>query len=470
MMDEKERAQYEKMILTPVSTLIPKLAIPTVISMMISMIYNLADAYFVGKLNTSASASIGILLSIQAVFQAIGFMFGHGSGTNISLHLSAGDHDAAKRIASTGFFSAAVVSIIPAVLGLIFITPLMRFCGSTDTILPYAISYGQYILSAGPALALSCVLNNILRYEGKAFYAMIGLVSGGVLNIIGDPILMFGFDMGIDGAGLATAVSQYISMLILLFMFLSGKSISKLSFRSFLQNIPNISELFAILKNGSPSLVRQILSSVATMVLNICAMPFGDAAIAAMAIVGRITMFIGSVMIGIGQGFQPVCSYNYGAKKFARLRESFSFSVKASELVLGCLALLCLFFPAPLVRVFRDDPEVVAIGATALRFQCVGILVQPVSVIANMFFQCIGQSRLGSFTASLRSGLYFIPTILLLSSLAGITGVQLAQSAADVFSAATCVPLLLWYFSKLPKEDQTAEIDSLYREQADHSR
>ena len=304
-MNPKERAQYKRLVLTPINKLIPRLALPAVFSMLITMIYNLVDAYFVGRLGTSASASIGILVSVQSVFQALGFMFGQGSGSNISRHLGMGDQKAASRIASLGFFSTLLISLVPAILGLIFITPLMRFLGSTETILPYSIHYGFYILISGPALAVSCVLNNILRYEGRAFYSMFGLVTGGVLNMIGDPILMFGFHMGIDGAGLSTALSQYISLGVLLYMVLSGKTISRVSLRELAWNRTYFT---AILKNGFPSLIRQVLNSIATATLNICANPYGDAAIAAMAIVSRVVMFLASTMMGIGQGFQPVSS------------------------------------------------------------------------------------------------------------------------------------------------------------------
>ena len=322
-MDEQERNQYQKLVLTPVRRLIPALAVPTVASMMVTMIYNLVDAYFVGLIGTSAAAATGILISVQAVFQAIGFMHGHGAGSIISRKLGAGDEEAAHRYASTAFFSALGIGCALALLGLVFLEPLMRLLGSTQTILPYAKSYGFYMLLAGPGLAVACVLNNIMRYEGKAFYAMIGLVSGGVLNMVGDPILMFGLGMGIDGAGLSTAASQWISVGILGYMFLSGKTISRINPRRITRS-PG--EYVGMLRNGFPSLVRQVLNSVATMTLNICAGPYGDAAIAAMTIDGRIMMLMGSVMIGIGQGLQPVAAYNYGARKYRRVRQGFKFT------------------------------------------------------------------------------------------------------------------------------------------------
>lgn len=455
----KEQQQYRKLVMTPVEKLIPRLAVPTIFSMMITMIYNLVDAYFVGKLGTSASAAIGVVLGVQSIFQAFGFMMGHGAGSQISVRLGEGDRDAADRLFSTAFFHALVISVIVGVLGLIGLEPLMRLMGSTDTILPFSKNYGFYILISGPALVGSCVLNNVMRYEGRAVLAMFGLVTGGVLNMIGDPILMFGLGLGIDGAGLSTAISQYISFGILLYMVFSKRTISRLSLR-YRSNDPNVT--LSIMRVGFPSLIRQMLNSLATITLNHCAMPYGDAAIAAMAIVGRIVMFIGSAMIGLGQGFQPVSAYNYGARKFKRLRDSFYFTVKAGMAVLGILAIFGFMFPGPVVQLFRDDPRVVEIGSRALRFQCIAVVMQPFSVTANMMFQSIGRSKEASFMAMLRSGLYYIPSLLILPLFLGLTGIECAQMVSDILTTLTCIPFVVRFMRETPEEDQVSEIDRLY--------
>ena len=455
----KEQQQYRKLVMTPVEQLIPRLAVPTIFSMMITMIYNLVDAYFVGKLGTSASAAIGVVLGVQSIFQAFGFMMGHGAGSQISVRLGEGDRDAADRLFSTAFFHALVISVIVGVLGLIGLEPLMRLMGSTDTILPFSKNYGFYILISGPALVGSCVLNNVMRYEGRAVLAMFGLVTGGVLNMIGDPILMFGLGLGIDGAGLSTAISQYISFGILLYMVFSKRTISRLSLR-YRSNDPDVT--LSIMRVGFPSLIRQMLNSLATITLNHCAMPYGDAAIAAMAIVGRIVMFIGSATIGLGQGFQPVSAYNYGARKFKRLRDSFYFTVKAGMAVLGILAIFGFMFPGPVVQLFRDDPRVVEIGSRALRFQCIAVVMQPFSVTANMMFQSIGRSKEASFMAMLRSGLYYIPSLLILPLFLGLTGIECAQMVSDILTTLTCIPFVVRFMRETPEEDQISEIDRLY--------
>lgn len=460
-MDRKTQEQYEKLVLTPIKVIIPQLAIPTIISMMVSMIYNLVDAYFVGKIGTAAAAAVGILMSVQAIYQAIGFMCGHGSGSNISRLLGQGRVDEASNYASTAFLMSIVITTILTIPALIFITPLMHMLGSTTTILPYARIYGYYMLICGPTLAASCVLNNIMRYEGKASLAMIGLVSGGVLNMIGDPIFMFGLKMGIHGAGLSTALSQYISLGILFYMFYSGKTISKISFKHFHLRKLAIGN---IVSNGLPSLLRQVLNSVSTMTLNIAANPYGDAAIAAMTIVGRIVAFFASMMVGIGQGYQPVGAYNYGAKKYKRIRQGFYFTWGLGEILLMGAAIVGLLFSRELVSIFRDDQAVITIGVRALRFQCFALILQPLGIVCNMMFQSIGKAKIASLLASLRSGLYYIPALIILPMFLGITGVEISQLVGDALTFLTCVPIVIRFFRQLPNKNIETEIDHAYQQ------
>ena len=445
--------QYIKMTETPVGRLIGKLAVPTVISMLITSIYNLVDAFFVGKLGTSASGAIGIVLVLQSVIQAFGFTFGHGAGSIISRKLGEKDTDSAARFASTSFFLSLLTGVLLAAAGLLFLDPLLRLLGSTDTILPYARQYGFYILLAAPFMAGSCVMNNIMRYEGHATLAMIGLTAGGLLNMAGDPLFIFVFRMGVAGAGLSTALSQLISFLILLYLFLSGRTQSRLSFRCITRSWGDVKN---ILVTGFPSLIRQGLNSVSTMALNNSAKLFGDAAIAAMSIVGRICMLIGSLMIGVGQGLQPVAAFNYGAKKYARVKKAFRFTFAVGEIALTLLAAAGLLVSAGIVRIFRDDPEVIRIGVTALRLQCISLVLMPLGVCANMTFQSIGESKRASFVSLLRSGLYFLPIVFFLPKLAGLWGVQLAQPIADVLTFVTVLPMVISFLKRLPDSDGEA--------------
>lgn len=442
-------AQYKKMTETPVAALVVTLGIPTTISMLVTNIYNMADTAFVGTLGTSASGAIGVVFGYMAILQAVGFMFGQGSGIQIARLLGQRNREAANRVASTGFFSALLLGLLVAIGSFIALDPLLRFLGSSETILPFAREYCFYILLGAPFIVGSFVLNNILRYEGLAMKAMIGLVAGAVLNIAGDALLIFVFHMGTAGAGLATASSQIVSFFILLHMFRSGVTQSRLSLRFVSRDIR---DLLRILAMGFPSLLRQAMGSLGTILLNRCARGYGDAAVAAMAIVNRVAMFIFAVGLGLGQGYQPVCSFNYGAGKYSRVKKAF----KATLLItMSTLALfsLCVFLGAtPMVRFFRDDADVIAIGVPALRYTCFTMVLMPFSVLTNMTLQSSGKALPASFLALLRSGVYFIPLLLWLNATRGILGIELAQPIADVLTSLTSIPFVMHYFRSLPEE------------------
>ena len=304
--------RYDKMTKTPINKLVLQLGLPTTVSMLVTSVYNMADTFFVSQLGTSVSGATGVVFALMAIINAFGFMFGHGAGSNISRKLGAHDIKSARKFASTSFFLSLLCGTLICILGFLFHSPFMHLLGSTDSILPYAIEYSTWILIAAPAMASSCVMNNILRYEGKAFFAMLGLASGGILNIFGDMFLIFVLKLGVRGAGISTAVSQYISMAILISPFLRGKVQSRLSIRYVTHQFEDVTNILA---TGFPSLMRQGLNSVSVMVLNRFAGPYGDAAIAAMSIVTRIINFLFCVALGIGQGFQPVSAFNYGAGK-----------------------------------------------------------------------------------------------------------------------------------------------------------
>ncbi|MBP3238814.1 MAG: MATE family efflux transporter [Lachnospiraceae bacterium] len=448
----RSEAQYKKMTETPIPRLIVSLGIPTVISMLVTNIYNMADTFFVGQLkNTSASAAVGVVFGYMAVIQAIGFMFGQGAGSIISRMLGAKEEKKASGVASTAFFLALAVGAVLSISSLILRKPLLHLLGSSDTIYPFAKDYIKFIMAAAPITMGSFVLNNILRYEGKASLAMIGLCTGSLINIAIDPVFMFVLDMGIAGAGLATALSQCISFSLLLVMFLKGKTQCRLK----VQEISLKAMLVAdIVTTGFPAFIRQGLTSISTMVLNRLARGYGDPAIAAMSIVNRLAFFMFAIGLGMGQGYQPVCGFNYGAKKYDRVKQAFKFTLLVNEVLLGCFAIIGFTIAPTAVSWFRNDPEVIKIGKTALRFACCALFLQPLIVMSNMTFQSTGHKLLASFTAMLRSGLYFIPIIAVSESLVGLPGIQFAQPLADVLSFATVVPLIIYFFRNIDKASQ----------------
>ena len=455
----KYTTQYDKMTKQPVGSLVITLGIPTTISMLVTNIYNMVDTMFVGKLGTSASGAVGIVFGFMSILQAFGFLFGQGAGSIISRRLGNKDEDSASVVASTAFFSSMFMGLLIGILGTVFNTKMVYLLGSTDTILPYAKTYSLFILAAAPFMTSTFTMNNILRFEGKASLSMVGLMTGAILNMVGDPILMFGLDMGIAGAGLSTAISQFVSFCVLLSMFLSGKTQSKLSVRKITREF-NV--LFDIVATGFPSLVRQGLQAVSTMILNQQARIYGDAAVAAMSIVSRISFFIFAVGLGIGQGFQPVCGFNYGARKFSRVKEAFSFTLVAGEVLLGMFAVAGLLFSNQAIAVFRDDAEVIAFGTPALRYQCMALFLNPLIVLSNMTLQSTGQRAWATFLSMMRSGLYLIPMIYILTYTMGARGIQLAQPVSDVLSFATALPVIVNFIRKLPEDErETVCIDKV---------
>jgi putative MATE family efflux protein len=444
-----EQAQYLKMTQTPVPRLITTLAIPTIISMLTSAIYNMADTYFVSQIGTSAAGAVGIVFSLTAIIQAIGFMLGMGAGSLISRLLGQQNQMEANRTGSTAFFTAVTFGLLLTVSGLLFLDPLMQLLGATPTILPYARDYAQYILLGAPVMCGSFVLNNILRSQGKAFLSMIGLSLGGILNIALDPLFIFTFGLGTGGAAIATLLSQCVSFCIMLSFFLFGKSVVHLSIRKVSRQFPTY---FAIVKTGLPSFCRQGLASAATIALNVSAAVYGDPAVAAMSIVGRIFMFVFSAMLGFGQGYQPVVGFNYGAKKYDRVRQSFRFSVMVGMVLLTVLGTIgFVFAPQIMVQFRRDDLAVINIGAFACRAQCAALILQPVITISNMTFQVIGRSWQATFLSCCRQGLFFLPLIAILPALFGLTGVQLTQPISDLLTFVCCIPLLLFFFRDLKR-------------------
>ena len=437
---ETQEEKYKTMTEKPVSSLICRLAVPTIISMLVTSFYNMADTFFVARIGTSATAAVGVSFALMAIIQAFGFFCGHGSGNYISRKMGQHRFDEAQQMAATGFFTALALGTVIFLLGEILIDPLCRILGATETILPYARQYLRLILIGAPYMTASLVLNNQLRFQGSAFYAMIGIASGAVLNIALDPLFIFVFDMGVSGAALATIISQFVGFVLLLKGTTQGGNL-----RIRLRNVTFSKYYYSqIINGGMPSLCRQGLGSVATICLNLMAGPYGDAAIAAMSVVGRVMNLAASVVTGFGQGFQPVCGFNYGAFLYDRVKEGFWFCVKVATVILIVLSAAGYLLAPQVIQLFsKNDPQVIAIGTQALRWQCLTFPLCGWITICNMMLQTIGKSFSASLLAMSRQGLFFIPAVLLLPALIGIQGVEIAQPIADVCSFVLAIPLQL---------------------------
>ena len=435
---KKNVNRYEYLTQTPVPQLVCRLAVPTILSMLVTGLYNSADTFFVGRISTQATAAVGLVFSVMAMIQALGFFCGQGSGSFLSRLLGAGKKQEAAEAAATGFTLALIIGVIVAVLGNLLAAPLGYALGAGPSTIHDTLIYMRIILIGAPFMIAQFVINNQLRYQGSAAYAMIGLLAGAIINIGLDPLLMFVFDLGVAGAAIATVSGQAISFVVLLIGSMHGENIHlKLS------NVRmNRYYLGEIVNSGLPALFRQGLAAVSTLLLNqMAGMMGGDAAIAGMSVVTRVLMLLSSAMIGFGQGYQPVCGFNYGAGLYARVKEGFYFCVKYGTIFLTAMSALCLAFAPQIVGFFRDDPAVIAVGTVALRAQAVTLPLMAAIVLANMMLQSMGKGLKASITSSSRNGIFFIPLILILPRFFGLFGVEITQACADVLSFMLAVPI-----------------------------
>ena len=455
--EEARQEHFRYMTQTPVRKLVLTLAVPTIISMLVTGIYNMADTFFVGRISTQATAAVGVVFPLMSIIQAMGFFCGQGSGNYVSRKLGAGEMKDAREMAATGFVLALIIGTVFSAVCLVFLRPLAVLLGAIPSILEDTLAYMRIILFGAPFMMSQLTINNQLRFQGNAFYAMIGLVSGAVLNIGLDPFFMFVLGMGVSGAALATVLSQCVSFVILLIgdIRVSGVPINPKYTRL------NAHYLSQIANGGTPSLARQGLGSVSSVLLNARAgLLGGDAAIAGMSVVVRAMMLAMSALIGFGQGFQPVSSFNYGAKKYTRVREAFFFCATYGTLFLLLVAVPGFVFAPQVIGFFRNDPEVIAVGKVALRFQACVFPLNAFVVMSNMLLQSIGKGVRATLLASLRSGLFMIPTLLILSYLFGLLGVEMSQTVSDILTFLVSIPLVLPVLNAM-RTDGNAAVEKL---------
>ncbi len=443
------RDNYTFLTQAPVHRVILTMAFPTVISMLVTSLYNLADTFFVSQINTQCTAAVGIVFCVVSVVQAIGFFFGHGSGNYISRMLGARKRLEAQIMATTGLVSSLSVGLLLLLAGHMFLQEIVQLLGSTPTIQPYAESYLGILLVGAPFMTGTLTLNNQMRFQGNASYSMIGILAGTLLNVVLDPLFIFVLHWGIEGAAWATVISQICSFVMLLTLSRKNGGLG-ISLRRF---VPSPSLFREIIMGGTPSLLRQGLSAISVASLNVAAAVYGDAAIAGMSIVGRCCFFVFAVIIGFGQGFQPLCGFCYGARLYGRVKEGFVYCAKLGTCFLAVCSVFGFMFAESIITMFRNDLEVVQVGAAALRWQMVTFVLLPTIGLSNMMLQTIRKTWQANLAAASRSGLFFIPLIGLLPQYLGLAGVEMCQALADICSFALCLPLALRAFREMQKND-----------------
>ena len=446
-MQPRHRDNYEFLTQAPVSRVILTMAVPTIVSMLVTCFYVIVDTYFVGQLNTQSTAAVGIVFPLMSLIQAIGSFFGHGSGAYMSRELGARRTDNASSMATTGLVYALLTGILIAVVALLFLRPLSLVLGSTATSLPFTEQYMAIILLGAPFQIASFTLNSQLRMQGNARYAMWGIISGALLNVILDPILIFACGLQLRGAALATVIGQIVSVAVLLAMchFRATTGV-RLRPRFFSLHWHYVRE---IVYGGSPSLSRQGLASISVILLNVAAAGYGDAAVAAMSIVSRVTMFVMAVIVGLGQGFQPFCGYCYGAALYNRLRHGFWFTVRVGFVFLLCFSAFFFCFAEQTIAVFRDDAIVIAVGSTALRWHLAVYPLNAYIMAGNMMLQTTRRPLRANVLSSARKVLVFIPFILILPHLFGLMGIAMCQAVCDVVTFIIAIPIVRSAFREM---------------------
>jgi len=436
-----ENEKFIRMTSFPVEKLVLSLAGPSIVIMIISALYNMTDTYFVSRLGTSPIAAVGITYPLMAVIQAIGFFFGQGSGNYIARALGSRDIDGSSKMAVTGLISGFTVMAVIAAAGIIFIEHVTTGLGATETIRPYAQGYIFFILLASPWMVAVTVLNLQLRFQGSAAIAMTGMLSGVVLNVFLDPVFIFVFGLGIKGAGIATLIGQMVSFTILFFYGTTRRDNIRIRFSRF---SPSLSRYVEMFRGGVPALLRQGLMSVSVIIINHFARRYGDAAIAGISISDRLTMFATSVVLGFGQGFQPVCGFNYGAKLYSRVKKAFWFCVSFCCSILFVLCVVMIIFAPEIIAFFRkDDPHVVAIGTLGLRLHCISLPFAGGIIMVNMMTQTMGKALEASMVALARQGFFLIPSLFLLGTLLGLNGILLARPISELVGLVIVIPIML---------------------------
>ncbi len=427
------------MLSTPVSRLVPRMALPSIAGMMVTSAYNLADTLFVSRLGTSATGAVGVNGSIDLIIMMAGSLLATGAASYTSRLLGARQDQHAREVLSTCFFIALLLGAGVLALGFAFQDQMLYLLGANEEILPYSEQYCRYILLAAPFMATNFVLNQCLRAEGSAIYSMAGMVIGAVLNIGLDPIFIFSCGWGVAGASAATAISKLVSWCILMIPYWRGRTLLTIKLRQIRVRWKDVREVCSM---GSASFFRGGLGTLAAIILNRIAVTFGTSALAAVSVSNRITMFMTSGCLGFGQGFQPVAGYSWGARRFDRVRESFRFSLAACVAGISVVAALVAIFARPLLLLFTEnDAELVRIGVFSLRMQCLAMPFHGFGIIVNMLCAGIGRPVPTLLMGISRQGICFFPILPLMVKFFGVWGVASVQGAADILVMALAVPI-----------------------------
>ncbi|MFP4370874.1 MAG: MATE family efflux transporter [Halanaerobium sp.] len=450
--DEKTRKLAEM----PIPKLLTEMSIPAIIGMLVTAVYNIVDTIFVGRIGTEAIGAVTIAFPLFMVISAIGLTFGIGSASFISRLLGEDNKEMANKVSATSTITTFGLGIILAAAGLYYLDPLLKLFGATDVIMPYAVNYTAIIILGSVFTMSNMNMNNMVRAEGSAKMSMIALSTGAVINIILDPILIFTFGMGIAGASTATVIAQAVSTVMLIVFYKSNRSVLRFRIKDF---TPSFAIYAEIMKIGIPTLIRQLLSSVAITVLNNMAGIYGAAVVASVGIINRVFAFGFFVIAGFTQGFQPVAGFNFGARQIERLKDSIKITIKRTTIFGFLLFLLFFFYNEQVISIFSQDPEVIKIASTGLRLYALILPLLGFGITINTLFQALGHGIPATILSLSRQGIFFIPAIYLLSKNFGMEGLFMAQPAADGLTAVLTAILFIYVYREIKELETELETE-----------
>lgn len=449
---QSQEQRRTMMINEPISRIIPKMAIPTIVAFLINSVYSLADTYFVSSLGTNATAAVSVNASLDQLIMMCGSLLAVGANSYIARLLGEGKEEKASKVLSTAFFSAFGIGAVLMVVGITFMHPMVRLLGATPTCEQYAIDYATYVLYAAPFMAANFVMNQCLRSEGSATLSMVGMGFGGILNCVLDPIFIFGLNMGVAGASLATAISKWVSFGILIFPYLTRRSLLRLSIRNFCPNRDIISNVMSV---GSSSMFRSGLSVVSAILLNSIAGSISDSVLAAVGVCNKVMMFPFSIILGFGSGFQPVAGFNWGAKRFDRVRESYRFCSIVALVGTVIMGVLVGFFADTFVVMFAgSDQQMRTIGVLCMVSQCIALPIHGWVAVVNMLCAGLGNAKGALALSTARQGSCFLPILYPLAWLFGAYGIACVQAVADVLSLILAVPIIRGMKKRIREAEQ----------------
>ena len=442
-----------------IGKLLMKFSIPAIVGMLVNALYNVVDRIFIGQVDTLALSGVTITFPISIIIMAFGMLVGIGAAALISIRLGQQKKEEAEHILGNAFALIIIISLIVTTLGLIFLEPmLLKFGASADT-MPYAKQYITIILIGTVFQSVGFGLNNIIRAEGNPRIAMFTMLIGGILNTIMDPIFIFVFHMGTRGAAIATVISQIVNTVWVLYYFLGGKSVLKILYKNLRLDTKVVKSIFAI---GMSPFSMQIAASIVTIISNKSLVKYGgDVSLGAMGAIMSIAMLVLMPIFGINQGCQPIIGYNYGAKRYDRVKHALKLAIIAATTITTTGFIIIQLFSEQLISIFSNDPALIEVGARGIKIYLFMLPVIGFQIVSSNYFQAVGKAKISIFLGLSRQVILLIPLLFILPRFFELNGVWASAPTSDIISSILTAVFLfveIRHLNRLHGEDKVVII------------